>query len=376
MMVPMTLLTALMLAAGLVLLVGGAEGLVRGGSGLARAAGISPVVVGLTVVAFGTSAPELAVTVGGARSGAAGIAVGNVLGSNIFNVLVILGLSAVVAGLVVHQRIVRLDVPLVVGVTAVAWAFAADGSVGRVEGAALAAAAVAYSVAVYVAARRERPGIAAEYAEAFAPPTPEPSGWRRTWLPAGLVVAGLAALVAGAELLVGAATDVAEALGVSDLVIGLTVVAAGTSMPELATSVVAAARGERDIAVGNIVGSNLFNLLAVLGVAALIAPDGVAVADEALALDFPVAFAAVLLALPLLAAGMLLSRLDGALLLVCFALYATVLALGAVASPLAETARVALLAGLTAATLVALVVVGVAALRRRRAARRDGGAAS
>jgi cation:H+ antiporter len=255
------------LAAGMAILVVGAEALVRGASRIAAAAGVSSLVIGLTVVAFGTSAPELAVSVGSALSGTGGVAVGNAVGSNIFNVLAILGFAALFGGLVVHQRIVRLDVPLLIVLTGLVWWFAADGRIAVWEGALLLVGIVAYTAFSYVVGRRETPAIVEEYDEAFG----EPPEVARKGVPAavGLVLVGLAALVGGAQLLVDGATTLAESLGVSDLVIGLTVVAAGTSLPELATSVVAARKGERDIAVGNIVGSNIFNLLAVLGAAAI-----------------------------------------------------------------------------------------------------------
>ncbi len=360
----MDVLTLILLVVGLVLLVLGAEWLVRGASSIAAAAGIGPIVIGLTIVAFGTSAPELAVSVGGALSGASDVAVGNVVGSNAFNLLIVLGLSAVVGGLIVHDRIVRIDVPILLVATLVVWWAASDGTIGRLEGAALFASAVVYTAWLVVAARREPEAIRAEYAEAI--PT-EAEARMRPLRAVLLVLAGLALLVVGADLLVDAAVDLAAALGVSDLVIGLTVVAAGTSLPELATSVVAARRGERDIAVGNVVGSNLFNLLVVLGGGAAVASGGLPVAAEALALDLPVALAIVLVAVPALAVGLRIARWEGALLLTAYAAY--LVAMVRVGTGAAEAAELrGPLLGLLAVTGVALLVIGLL-LRRRAAAR-------
>jgi K+-dependent Na+/Ca+ exchanger-like protein len=233
-------MTIVLFIAGLVALVGGAELLVRGASRIASALGISPLVVGLTVVAFGTSSPELAVSVGAAFNGQADIAVGNVVGSNIFNVLFILGLSALIAPLVVAQQLIRLDVPLMIGCSLLLLVFALDGTVGRAEGALLFAGIVAYTGFLVWQSRRETdPAVVAEYAEAY------PASAARRWLlDGGLIVIGLGLLVVGADWLVGAAVTFARQLGVSELVIGLTVVAAGTSLPEVAASVVAALKGE------------------------------------------------------------------------------------------------------------------------------------
>lgn len=360
----MTAWSILSLLGGLVVLVVGADVLVRGASRLAAMVGVSPLVVGLTVVAFGTSAPELAVSVGGALSGAGGLAVGNAVGSNVFNVLAILGAAALASPLVVHQRLVRIDVPLVVAVTAVTWLLAADGRLARLEGVALMAGLAAYTVWSYRASRREPPEVAAEYAEAFATPT---GPVRRRWPLAVVAVAGgLGALVVGARLLVAGATTVAGALGVPDLVVGSTIVAAGTSLPELATSVAAARRGERDIAVGNVVGSNLFNLLGVLGLAAVVAPAGLAVSPAALETDLPVALLAMVVAAPVLATGLVLMRWEGALLLVGYGGYLATLVLASTDSAAAPAARVGLGAGLG---VLAVVLAAVAVSQRRQAGR-------
>lgn len=316
----------LLFVLGGVLLVGGAELLVRGASRLAVAAGITPLVVGLTVVAFGTSAPELAVTVGSAYAGQAELAVGNVVGSNIFNVLFILGLSALVAPLVVAQRLVRFDVPLLIGTSVAVLLMALDGRVGRIDGAVLFAGIVVYTVFLIRQSRREGAAVVQEYTEAFAPPAARASG--AVWDVVS-VLAGLGLLVLGARWLVEAAVSTATALGVSELVIGLTIVAAGTSLPEVATSVLATIRGERDIAVGNVIGSCLFNLLAVLGLGGLVSPVGIPVADGALSFDLPVMIAVAIATLPIFITGYRIARWEAAVFLGYYIAYVGYLILAA-----------------------------------------------
>jgi cation:H+ antiporter len=356
-------MTVALFLAGIVLLVAGAEALVRGASRLATRAGISPLVVGLTVVAYGTSAPELAVTVGAAASGQTDVALGNVVGSNIANVLLILGLSAVIAPLVVAQQLVRFEVPLLIGVSTVVLLLALDGRIGRLEGGLLAAGAAAYTVFTVRQSRRETAAVRAEYAEAFPPAAARRGALA---LDAVLVLGGLALLVLGARWLVAGALAAATALGVSELVIGLTVVAVGTSLPEVATSVLAAFRGERDIAVGNVIGSNLFNLLAVLGLGALLAPGGLPVAMGALDFDLPVMVAVAVACLPIFFTGHLIARWEGWLFLGYYGAYAGYLILAASehdALPAFSATMLGFVLPLTAATLGLLVV---RALRARR----------
>lgn len=316
----MTALTVVALVAGIVLLVVGAELLVRGAAAIASRFGIPPVVIGLTVVAFGTSAPELAVSVGAALSGSTDVAFGNVVGSNVSNVLLILGASALVGGLAVSQRVVRLDVPLVIGVSVLVLVMALDNSVGRVDGSLLFAGAVVYTWWLIRASRRETPDISAEYTESVDALEGQ-AATRPLGAQVGMAIAGLVALVVGARMLVAAATDVASAFGLSELVIGLTVVAVGTSLPELATSMLAAVRGQRDIAVGNIVGSNLLNLLCVLGASSILAPDGVPVSDASLRLDVPVMLAATAVLLPIFWSGFRIDRWEGAVMLGFYVTY-------------------------------------------------------
>ena len=316
---------ALFFVLGLAALVVGAEALVRGASRLAVSWGISPLVVGLTVVAFGTSTPEMAVSVGAALAGSSDLAIGNVVGSNIANVMLILGLSALIAPLLVHEQIIRQEIPIMIGASLVVVAIALDGNIGRVEAALLFAGVIAYTVFLVVQSRRASKDSEDEFASEI--PT---SQWDRHWgVQAALVVGGLALLVLGADWLVGAAVVFAKVLGVSDLVIGLTVVAVGTSMPEIATSLIAALRGQRDIAVGNVVGSNIFNLLAVLGAAGVVSANGLDVPEAARNFDLWVMLAVAFACLPILFTGREIARWEGMLFLGYYAAYLLYLVLAA-----------------------------------------------
>jgi cation:H+ antiporter len=311
---------------GLALLVGGAELLVRGASRLAIHAGISPLVVGLTLVAFGTSSPELAVSVQSAYSGQVDIATGNAVGSNIFNVLFILGASALITPLLVNQQLIRQEVPIMIGSSVLLFALALDGGLSRLDGGVLTALLVAYTVFLVRQSRREQREVEAEYAQEFA----APSRWDSHWaVQLAMVGAGLGLLVLGSDLLVEGAVRFATLLGVSEMVIGLTIVAAGTSLPEVATSIMAALRGERDIAVGNVVGSNTYNILGVLGTASLVAPEPLAVAPAMLRFDLPVMLAVALACLPIFFTGRLISRWEGTLFLGYYGAYTTYLVLAA-----------------------------------------------
>ncbi len=316
-----------LLIAGLAALLAGAELLVRGASRLALRFGISPLVIGLTVVAFGTSSPELAVSVQSGLAGQADIAVGNVVGSNIFNVLAVLGLAALIAPLMVQQQLVRFEVPLVVGLSVLVLVMAQDGRIGPFDGLLLVAGLVAYTVLVIRQTRREAATVQAEYAKEFGAAA---AGWQaRLPVQVALILGGLGLLVLGATWLVDSAVSIARALEISEAVIGLTIVAAGTSFPELATSVVAAMRGERDIAVGNVVGSSVFNLLGILGVAALVTPGGLSVAPGLLFFDIPVMIAVAFACMPIFGTGQRIARWEGALFLAYYAVYVTYLVLAA-----------------------------------------------
>jgi cation:H+ antiporter len=351
--------TVVLFVAGLGLLVLGAEWLVKGASRLAAALGISPLVIGLTVVAYGTSAPEMAVSIKSAWAGQPDLALGNVVGSNIFNVLFILGVSALVAPLVVSSQLVRLDVPVMIGLSGLTLLMARDGSIGRLDAALLFSGAVAYTVFQVRQSRKESAAVREEYGKEYGP--------RLTGTAANVafIGAGLALLVLGSRWLVNGAVAFAQALGVSELVIGLTIVAAGTSLPEVATSILAAVRGERDIAVGNVVGSNIFNILAVLGLSGLVAPSGLPVSPALVAFDAPVMIAVAVACLPIFASGATIARWEGALFLFFYLAYTAYLVLAAQqhdALPAFSTVMQLFVLPLTAITLV---VVGWRAWRER-----------
>ena len=314
-----------LLIAGTGLLLCGAELLVRGASKLAIAVGISPLVVGLTVVAFGTSAPELAVSVASALKGDPAIAIGNVVGSNIFNILVIMAASAVVTPLAVSQQLIRVEIPLMIAASLATWGLAANGVIGRVEGGALFLALVIYTLWAVVQSRKETKATQEQYAQSLG--TEANAGERKqfdirvTATHLLCILAGLALLVAGSNFLVKGAVGIATAWGVSSAVIGLTIVAGGTSLPEVATSLMAAIRGEKDIAIGNVVGSNLFNLMCVLGGAAMVSPTGLAVAPSFLRLDFPIMVLVAAVCLPIVWTGQRVSRGKGILLLTAYGIY-------------------------------------------------------
>jgi len=357
-------MTLLLFVLGLGGLIVGAELLVRGAARLAAAVGLSPLVIGLTVVAYGTSAPELAVSLQASLSGQADLSLGNVVGSNTFNVLFILGLSAMITPLVVSQQLVRLDIPIMIGVSLLLLLLARDGTLSRWEGAVLSAGAILYTVFCVRQSRKEPEAIQAEYAEGVhvAQPAAKPS-WM---MQVALIAVGLALLVLGAHWLVVAAVNIATALGLSELVIGLTIVAVGTSLPEVVTSIVATLRGQRDIAVGNVVGSNIFNILAVLGVASLVVPHGIQVPAAALRFDIPVLIAVAVACLPIFFTGNVIARWEGALFFGYYLAYLLYMLLSATqhqALPLFSTIMMAFVLPLTAITLA---VVGLRALHGAR----------
>lgn len=301
-------MTWLMLVVGLVLLIIGAELLVKGASRLATSFGIPALVVGLTVVAFGTSAPELAVSVKAAFSGQAELAIANVVGSNIFNILFILGLAALIMPLMVSQQLIRQDVPIMIGVSIIALLMIRNGSIGKLEAAILVVGVIVYTIFLFYQGKKT--GIDASAVSAEMP--------KPVWQNLLFIVVGLALLVLGARWLVQSAVDIASSFGISEAVIGLTIVAAGTSLPEVMTSIIATIKGERDIAIGNVVGSNIFNILAVLGLSGLLSPVPLLASEQLAQIDVPVMLAVAVLCLPLFFLGSTLNRFEGFLFLVIY----------------------------------------------------------
>lgn len=342
----------LLLAIGLVLLVVGADGLVKGAARLAASIGIPSLVIGLTVVAFGTSAPELAVSIRSALAGQSEMAIANVVGSNIFNVLFILGLAAIITPLAISRQLIRQDVPLMVLASMLVFYMIRDGVLSRLDAGILVVLLLAYTVFLFVQGKRTEATERASGANNSVAPSVSGAvlsdaasaeqddevdalirGTHPTWQNLLWIIGGLACLVAGANLLVNSAVNIARAFAVSEAVIGLTIVAVGTSLPEVMTSIVASIKGQRDIAVGNVVGSNIFNLLAVLGVSGVLSSNGLAGNEQLVQQDFPVMLAVALLCVPLFFTGAILSRIEGALFFILYLAYTLFLIGGALHAP-------------------------------------------
>jgi cation:H+ antiporter len=278
--------TILLFLVGLVILILGADLLVRGASRLAAAFGISPLVIGLTIVAIGTASPEIAVSIQAAANGQGDLTLGNVLGSNIFNILFILGVTSILAPILIAEQLIRKDAPILLGVSLLTFVLALDGNLGTLDGIILLLLVIVYMFFALRQSRSESREVQKEYAEEY---TKKVSRTTKSIFTNSLfILIGLGLLVLGSNWLVDSAVQIATVLGVSELVIGLTIVAVGTSLPEVATSVIAAFKGESDIAVGNVIGSNIFNLLGVLGIGALVSPNGIFVALPVLQFDLPV----------------------------------------------------------------------------------------
>lgn len=373
--------TTLQIAGGLVLLVAGGEWLVRGASSIARSLRISPLVIGLTVVAFGTSAPELAVSIKAAIDGNGGVAIGNVVGSNIVNILVVLGAASILSPLIVTRQIVRFDLPILIFASVATAAASLDGKITMLEGLAMVLFLIGYLVKSIRESRRkghdDSPDRAAELSSDQTEPSDNAAAdddsvrsallWhQRLPFQFVLLLVGLATLSIGADFLVRGATTIARNLGVTDLVIGLTVVAIGTSLPEVVTSIVAALRGERDLAVGNVVGSNLFNLFCVLGLTSVVSDfvgPAIVVDPSAIWFDMPVMVAITVICLPTFWTGGLITRIEGILFLCYYAIYNTLLvgrALDAEWLAIAQQFSIVFVA----ATLVVIATMTVIQIRR------------
>lgn len=321
--------TLIELVSGLLLMIIGAQLSVRAAVALAALLKTRPLFLGLTVVALGSSAPQLAVGLQAAFTDSTDIAVGSVIGSNIFNILVTLGLSALIIPLRVARQLVRVDLPLMIAATALVAALAWNGELSALDGVVLLLGMAAY---LFVVVRQFAHG-------ARHVPRTDLEPRRRIWPLLGrlaLMACGLALLTFGSHLLVGAAVSVALDLGLSERVIGLTVIAVATSLPALMTSLVAALRGERDIAVGNIIGSNLFNLLGVLGITALISTGPLSISPNALDFDLPVMLGVAALCVPLFYSGYRITRLEGLLMLGLYAVYGLHIVSFTTGMPLAE----------------------------------------
>jgi len=303
----------LLLLVGAGILLGGGEIVVRGAVGLARALGVSPMIVGLTVVAYGTSAPELVVSVMATLDGKPAICGGNIVGSNILNILLVLGATALVCPIKAMAAFVRREIPIMVGVSVLFFVCIFDGTLSRVEAGILLAALVGYTLMAVRIARREKAEVARQYEEQQTPTS------KRSLLLNGVfVVVGLALLTGGSKVFLTGAVEIAKHF-MSEAMIGLTLVAFGTSVPELVACLVAAYRKHPDICLGNIIGSSIYNLLAIGGIAGLLAP--LPFDAEMVGLHVPVMVGAAVLSWPLVAAGVRVGRRDGLVLLICYAAY-------------------------------------------------------
>ena len=297
----------------LFLLYFGANWLVKGSSALALKAGVSPLVAGLTVVAFGTSSPELVVSVNTAMAGQGNIAIGNVIGSNLFNICIILGISAIVSPLKIKMQLLKIDIPILILVTGVFMFLFIDRHISRLEGMILVSGILLYTVGnIYMARKEKNAEVLEEFNESVSP------GKLKWYWSAGMVIAGIGILVAGSEFLVKGAVEIARSLGVGETIIGITIIAAGTSLPELASSIVATIRKEYDIAIGNIVGSNIFNILGIVGISSLVKPlSAIAISN----IDLYVMLGVTLLLLPFFRTQYTLKRDEGIFMIALYGMY-------------------------------------------------------
>lgn len=307
--------TWLSIIGGFVILTLGAESLVRGASSIALKLGLSPLIIGLTIVAFGTSAPELAVSIKSAVAGNSGIALGNVIGSNIANIGLILGITALIRPIKIESQMVKRDIPIMIAASLLFWGLLLDDGLSFIDGAILTTLLVTYLSYSYFTADKQT--SAENEAEAAG---------QSQWLSIIFIIVGISMLVGGGILFVDGAVALAQSFGISEIIVGLTIVAIGTSMPELVTSIVAALKGQSDIAIGNVVGSNLFNILGILGVTALIHPI---IGNDISALDWQVMIGLAVMLLPFAYTGLRIGRREGAILVLGYLAYISYLVIQA-----------------------------------------------
>ncbi|MFN0116668.1 MAG: calcium/sodium antiporter [Elusimicrobiota bacterium] len=341
-----------LLIGGLILLVVGAELLVKGSSRFALKLGVPSTVIGLTIVAYGTSAPEMVVSAQAALNGQSDLSLGNVVGSNIFNILFILGVSAVITPLVVGRQIIWQEVPIMIGVAVLPLLFGFDGVISLLDGVILLILLVGYTWLQVRLAMKEN--------KTKKEDLPINSIVPNTWnIPVCLIAigGGLLTLVWGSRWFLEGAVYVARSFGMSELVIGLTIVAAGTSLPEVATSVLASFRGEKDIAVGNVVGSNIFNVLGVLGVASVIGPSGISVSPAIMRFDIPIMIAVSISCLPIFMSGHKIARWEGFFFLFYFIAYTLFLILDATGHSLVAPLSGAMMSLVLPITVLTFIIV-------------------
>ncbi|MBX3414328.1 MAG: calcium/sodium antiporter [Pirellulales bacterium] len=308
---------------GLVVLIVGAELVVRGGAALAASLGVKPLILGLTVVAIGTSFPELAVGITACVQGSGAIAVGNIAGTNLLNILFILGLSALLRPLPLHLQVFKLELPVMVVAATMMTVLAFDGILSRLDGALMLTAAGFYTVALVRLSRQESRNTAKEFQEQFGvEPSEVVQPSRRVRIKFATILGiGIVLSILGADWLVGGAVSIAHSFGVSDAMIGLTIVAVGTSAPEFVTTVVATIKNERDIAVGNLLGSSIYNILVILAITCLASPQPIPVEPQLLFFDIPIMAAVALLCIPVFITGRSVSRFEGGMFVTIYLLY-------------------------------------------------------
>lgn len=356
----MSAMVLLYLVGGLVALVGGGELLIRGASKIAAAMGVSSLVIGLTIVAFGTSSPELVVSLKASLTGQADLAVANVVGSNIFNILFILGACAAFAPLVVSSQLVRLDVPIMIGSALLMLLFSLNGNIGFWEGAALFSILVIYTIFLIFKSRKESKANKNEEEEVVKM-TPQV-----ILINLAFIAVGLGLLILGGDWFVTAATEIAKSLGVSDTVIGLTIVAIGTSLPEVATSLIATIKGERDIAIGNVVGSNVYNVFAILGLSSMFTPSGLNVANDLLTFDLPLMVGTAVACLPIFIVGLRINRWEGYMFLGTYVLYTVFLILNATEHAFFENYKAGVIYLVGPILLLTLSIISFQAIKQLR----------
>ena len=307
---------------GLVIITLGAEFVLRSASRIAALMGVKPILIGLTVVSVGTSMPELAVGITAVAEGKGPLAVGNIAGTNILNILFILGLSAALRPLPLQLQNIKLDVPVMIATSIVLLLMALDGILSKMEGLILIIAALIYTIALVRISLQETQKVKKEFEEEFSPKVLIKERGRFVWAAyTFLLLSGMALTVLGAELLVAGAVSIAVAFGVSDAIIGLTIVAIGTSAPELATTIVATIKNDRDVAVGNLIGSSISNVLVILGITCVVSANGVEVSSDILWLDLPLAALVAIVCYPVFRSERMISRNEGAVFVFLYCVY-------------------------------------------------------
>ena len=345
---------AIIFIAGLVALIGGAELFLRGVDHFGVKWRVSPLIMGLTVVAFATGAPELAISIQAALTDNVDLVLGNIIGSNIANILLILGISAIIKPLVVKLRVVQIDVPIVIAASVLLYVIAWDGELTKLDGVWLLLGLVLYSIFTFFQIKKERENQPEE-TDFEAEQRKLSSGWFFYVKNIGYLLIGMGLIVQGSDWMVQSAVEIATILGLSQLVIGLTIVSIGTSLPEIATSIATIRKGNTDMAVANVMGSNLYNILLTLGLTVVIAPNILTVSPAAIALDLPFMVAVSIMCIPIFIAGFDITKFDGAILLFYYGSYLTYLVLDAVGSSFESTMEIIMLYGVLPVTLVYVI---------------------